>query len=175
MVSLASLQVDTKCDQNEFFVLWHPQPHPMDGCGGVGSRCSSSSAYHYSQYYHYILLLIFLPAPLQQHLLLPLLLLPLLVLVTSPSLTAIQVALEDLVLGAPGSPASPDLKDLIIVTGVGNNSPGVLPGWWVVEHVALRWWGPDDLATGFYVFTNFANSTGTKGTWRLYHHRSYLI
>ena len=87
-----------------------------------------SSAYHYSQYYHYILFLIFLPALLQQHLLLPLLLLPLLVLVTSPSLTAIQVALEDLVLGAPGSPASPDLKDLIIVTGVGNNSPGVLPG-----------------------------------------------
>eukprot|EP00435_Cladocopium_sp_Y103_P018780 s3043_g4.t1 len=37
---------------------------------------------------------------------------------------AVQVALEDLVLGAPGSPAAPDVGDLIIVTGVGNNSPG---------------------------------------------------
>ena len=60
---------------------------------------------------------------------------------TSRSLTAdVQVALEDLVLGAPGSPASPDLKDLIIVTGVGNNSPGVFPGRLVVENVASRWW-----------------------------------
>ena len=128
-----------------------PNPTQWMGGGGVGSRCSSSSAYHYSQYYHYILLLIFLPAPLQQHLILPLLLLPLLVLVTSPSLTAIQVALEDLVLGAPGSPASPDLKNLIIVTGVGNNSPGVLPGWWVVEHVALRWWGPESGRSGHWI------------------------
>ena len=42
----------------------------------------------------------------------------------SPEIHGIQVALEDLVLGAPGSPAAVDVGDLIIVTGVGNNSPG---------------------------------------------------
>ena len=31
-------------------------------------------------------------------------------------------------LGAPGSPAAVDVGDLIIVTGVGNNSPGALMG-----------------------------------------------
>ncbi|CAJ1349212.1 unnamed protein product, partial [Effrenium voratum] len=37
---------------------------------------------------------------------------------------AVQVALEDLVLGAPGSTPKAELRDFIIVTGVGNNSPG---------------------------------------------------
>ncbi|CAJ1402370.1 unnamed protein product [Effrenium voratum] len=35
-----------------------------------------------------------------------------------------EVALEDLVLGAPGSTPKAELRDFIIVTGVGNNSPG---------------------------------------------------
>lgn len=38
-----------------------------------------------------------------------------------------QVALEDLILGAPGSKRlNTTLGDLIIVTGVGNNSPGLV-------------------------------------------------
>ncbi|CAK8989722.1 Pentatricopeptide repeat-containing protein, partial [Durusdinium trenchii] len=35
------------------------------------------------------------------------------------------VAIEDLVLGPPGVPAADQLGALIIVTGVGNNSPGL--------------------------------------------------
>eukprot|EP00913_Durusdinium_trenchii_P029553 g27703.t1 len=40
---------------------------------------------------------------------------------------AVQVAIEDLVLGPPGVPAADQLGALIIVTGVGNNSPGNVP------------------------------------------------
>ena len=95
---------------------------------------------------------------------------------TSRSLTAdVQVALEDLVLGAPGSPASPDLKDLIIVTGVGNNSPGVFPGRLVVENVASRWWVRTVRPLAFFWFYQFHQHYPHKGKWRLYHHRSYFI